>query len=94
MMLQKIGLSTGLLIASTLVTAAQTLSALNPDIGGPARTDSIAHNETPEVGVVNENAWDFTNPQGVPGFGPMTIEDAKRAMAHITQSTVPDVPRK
>jgi hypothetical protein len=94
MMLQKIGLSTALLIASTLVTAAQTLSALNPDVGGPARTGSITHNEAQEVGVVNENAWDFTDPRGVPGFGPMTIDDAKRAMAHITQTTLPNVPRK
>jgi hypothetical protein len=93
-MLQKIGLSTGLLVASTLATAAQTLSALNPDVGGPARAGSVTQHETPEVGAVNENAWDFTNPRGVPGFGPMTIEDAKRAMAHIAQSAPSEVRRK
>jgi hypothetical protein len=94
MILQKMGLSTGLLVASTLATAAQMLSALNPDVGGLARADSVTQNEPPEVGAVNENAWDFTNPRGVPGFAPMTIEDAKRAMAHIAQSAPPDVRRK
>jgi hypothetical protein len=94
MMLHKIALSTGLLVASTLATAAQMLSALDPDVGGPPRTGSVTQSEAPEVGAVNENAWDFTNPRGVPGFGPMTIEDAKQAMAHIAQSAPPDVPRK
>jgi hypothetical protein len=94
MMLQKTGLSTGLLVASTLATAAQTLSALNPDVGGAARPGLVTQNEAPAIGVLNENAWDFTNPRGVPGFGPMTIEDAQQAMAHITQTARPDVPRK
>jgi hypothetical protein len=94
MMLQKIGLSTGLLVASTLATPAQMLSAINPDVVGPAPTGLVKPIEAPDVGALNENSWDFAHPLGVPGFGPMTAEDAQRAMAHIAQSAPPAVPRK
>jgi hypothetical protein len=94
MMLQKIGLSTGLLVASTLATAAQMLSAVSPAVVGPAPTGVVKPMEAPDVGALNENSWDFTHPRGVPGFGPMTVEDVRQAMAHIAQSAPPAVPRK
>jgi hypothetical protein len=50
--------------------------------------------EAPDVGALNENSWDFTHPRGVPGFGPMTVEDVRQAMAHIAQSAPQAVPRK
>jgi hypothetical protein len=31
-----------------------------------------------------ENAWDFTAPDGVPGFGPLSATDASRLMAEFT----------
>jgi hypothetical protein len=31
-----------------------------------------------------ENAWDFTAPDGVPGFGPLSAADASRLMAEFT----------
>jgi hypothetical protein len=31
-----------------------------------------------------ENAWDFTTPDGVPGFGPLSAADASRLMAEFT----------
>jgi hypothetical protein len=34
-----------------------------------------------------ENAWDFTAPDGVPGFGPLAPADAARLVAHVFGST-------
>jgi hypothetical protein len=31
-----------------------------------------------------ENAWDFTAPDAMPGFGPLSTADASRAMAQLT----------
>jgi len=94
MMLQKICLSAVLLAASTLATAAQMVSAISPDVIGPPPTDSVKPMEAPDVGALNENSWDFTHPRGVPGFGPMTVEDVRQAMAHIAQSAPQAVARK
>jgi hypothetical protein len=33
---------------------------------------------------LSENSWDFTAPDGVPGFGPLSADDAKRLMAEFT----------
>jgi len=33
---------------------------------------------------LSENSWDFTVPGGVPGFGPLSTDDAGRMMAHFT----------
>ena len=33
---------------------------------------------------LSENSWDFTANDGVPGFGPLSAEDAGRAMAEFT----------
>jgi Protein of unknown function (DUF3306) len=33
---------------------------------------------------LSENAWDFTAPDGIPGFGPLSGADATRAMAGFT----------
>jgi hypothetical protein len=33
---------------------------------------------------LSENSWDFTAPHGVPGFGPLSPEDAARLMAAFT----------
>ena len=35
---------------------------------------------------LSENSWDFTTPGGVPGFGPLSAEDASRLMAQFTSS--------
>jgi hypothetical protein len=94
MRLQKICLSAVLLAASTLATAAQMVSAISPDVIRQPPTDSVKPMEAPDVGVLNENSWDFTHPRGVPGFGPMTVEDVRQAMAHIAQSAPQAVPRK
>src|SRR5262245_60391052 len=32
---------------------------------------------------LSENAWDFTAPGGVPGFGPLSADDASRLMAQF-----------
>ena len=42
---------------------------------------------------LSENSWDFTAPDGVPGFGPLSAEDASRLMAQFT-STAKDVAGK
>jgi hypothetical protein len=34
-----------------------------------------------------ENAWDFTAPGGVPGFGSLTAEEAERLLARLTGET-------
>jgi Protein of unknown function (DUF3306) len=36
---------------------------------------------------LSENAWDFTAPDGIPGFGPLSGADATRAMAGFTGQT-------
>jgi hypothetical protein len=93
---RKIGMAGLLLTASTLNVPAQMLSAIDPSAvvepmaGGAVQSKSSAA----DLGALNENSWDFNDPRGVPGFGPMTIEDAKRAMAHIAQSAPPEVRRK
>ncbi|HTS41947.1 MAG TPA: DUF3306 domain-containing protein [Xanthobacteraceae bacterium] len=33
---------------------------------------------------LSENSWDFTAPGGMPGFGPLSADDASRLMAHFT----------
>jgi hypothetical protein len=40
---------------------------------------------------LSENSWDFTAPQGVPGFGPLSPEDAQRLLAALT-GRMPDAP--
>lgn len=42
---------------------------------------------------LSENSWDFTAPDGVPGFGPLSAEDASRLMADFS-STAKDVADK
>ena len=34
-----------------------------------------------------ENSWDFNVPSGVPGFGSLTTEDARRLLARVTEQT-------
>ena len=34
---------------------------------------------------LSENSWDFNSPSGVPGFGPLTIEDARRLLARVAE---------
>ena len=34
-----------------------------------------------------ENAWDFTSPDGVPGFGPLPPEDARKLLERIHDGT-------
>ena len=33
---------------------------------------------------LSENSWDFTAPNAIPGFGPLSAEDAGRAMAQLS----------
>src|ERR1044071_6626407 len=33
---------------------------------------------------LSENSWDFTAPNSIPGFGPLSAEDASRAMAQLS----------
>lgn len=42
---------------------------------------------------LSENSWDFTAPDGVPGFGPLSAEDAGRLMAQFL-STAKDIAGK
>ena len=37
--------------------------------------------------VESENAWDFVSPDGVPGFGPLPAEDARKLLERIEDST-------
>jgi len=34
-----------------------------------------------------ENSWDFNAPGGVPGFGALTMEDARRLLTRVTKET-------
>lgn len=34
---------------------------------------------------LSENSWDFTAPDGVPGFGPLSVEDARRLFAQLAE---------
>lgn len=36
---------------------------------------------------LSENSWDFTAPQGVPGFAPLSSEDAERLLAALTNQS-------
>jgi hypothetical protein len=38
---------------------------------------------------LSENAWDFTAPDGVPGFGPLSPEEASRLLAQAMEATQP-----
>jgi hypothetical protein len=40
---------------------------------------------SPTEPALNENAWDFNSGQDVPGFGPMTEEEAQQALKQITR---------
>jgi hypothetical protein len=33
---------------------------------------------------LSENSWDFTAPDGVPGFGTLTADDVRRLLARLT----------
>lgn len=35
---------------------------------------------------LSENAWDFTAPDGVPGFGALSAEDIRRLLAHADEA--------
>jgi Protein of unknown function (DUF3306) len=35
---------------------------------------------------LSENSWDFTAPDGVPGFGPLTADEASRLMAQFNET--------
>lgn len=35
---------------------------------------------------LSENSWDFTAPDGVPGFGPLSADDASRLMAQYSET--------
>ena len=36
---------------------------------------------------LSENSWDFNAPHGVPGFGSLTAEDARRLLARVMEGT-------
>jgi len=36
---------------------------------------------------LSENSWDFTAPGGVPGFGSLTVDEARRLLARVTEET-------
>jgi hypothetical protein len=36
---------------------------------------------------LSENSWDFNAPGGVPGFGSLTTEEARRLLAQVTEET-------
>ena len=36
---------------------------------------------------LSENSWDFNAPSGVPGFGSLTMEDARRLLARVMEET-------
>ena len=40
-----------------------------------------------------ENSWDFTAPNAIPGFGPLSAEDASRAMGQLTDAAKKAVER-
>jgi hypothetical protein len=41
---------------------------------------------------LSENSWDFNAPGGVPGFGSLTTEDARRIMERVMGETEPSDP--
>ena len=85
---RKIGMAGLLLTASTLNVPAQMLSAIDPSAvvepiaGGAVQSKSSAA----DLGTLNENSWDFNDPRGVPGFGPMTDSDVAQAMKHFVHT--------
>jgi hypothetical protein len=34
---------------------------------------------------LSENSWDFNGPGGIPGFGALTVEDARRLLTQVTK---------
>ena len=36
---------------------------------------------------LSENSWDFNAPGGVPGFGSLTVDEARRLLARVTEET-------
>lgn len=38
---------------------------------------------------LSENAWDFTAPNGVPGFGSLTVDDVRKLVGEMTKSADP-----
>ena len=36
---------------------------------------------------LSENSWDFNAPGGIPGFGSLTMEDARRLLARVMEET-------
>lgn len=42
---------------------------------------------------LSENAWDFNAPDGVPGFGTLTVEDARRLLRRLTGEPEPAEPQ-
>jgi hypothetical protein len=41
---------------------------------------------------LSENSWDFTAPDGVPGFGTLTADDVRRLLARLTDPEDQDPP--
>ena len=41
---------------------------------------------------LSENSWDFTAPDGVPGFGTLTADDVRRLLARLTDPEAQDPP--
>jgi hypothetical protein len=75
----------GLLATASVAAAQQTLNGAN--VAGPSSGGPLIQRNTPPAGIdmrallndplirdfrgLSENSWDFTDPYGVPGFGPM-----------------------
>ena len=76
----------GILASASAAFAQQTPGGAN--VVGPSSTAPVVQRNTPPAGIdmrsllndplirdfrgLSENSWDFTDPYGVPGFGPMS----------------------
>ena len=51
---------------------------------GPAEARSLWDDpQIKRIRVEMENAWDFTSPDGVPGFGPLSPEDVRENLERM-----------
>jgi hypothetical protein len=56
-----------------------------PEIRGPLHGRDVRDSTAPKLPRVEsllENGFDFTNPESIPGFGPLTAAEVHRALEH------------
>ena len=61
-------------------------AALTPPASAPDRASMVGGGGSIGGGLA-ENAWDFTAPNGVPGFGPLDPADARQLLERVGQTS-------